>query len=136
MNKEKRKLLKAENKFLKAKIKMLEAQLSLAEQTKVDPREDLLKMSPLDYFASRGLFNCSTAELAVPDMLNARDYCTLIWITHLGETLENFLSIRTSKHIRGFKGVGITKVYQAHQILQKDGLSFDNPERIEYLANK
>lgn len=136
MNKEKRKLIKAENKFLRAKIEMLEAQLALVTKTEANPRDALLKMSPVDYFVERGLLKASKGELATPDVLDTRQFCIFNWLTYAGKTLEDFLSIRTSYHINKYGGIGITKVYAAQQILKKDGLSFDNPERIEELNDR
>jgi len=136
MNKEKRKLIKAENKFLKAQIKMLEAQLALVTQEKVSPKDDLLKMSPMDYFVERGLLKASKGELAKPDVLDTKQFYLFNWLKHAGKTIEDFLSVRTSFHINKFHGVGITKVHAAQQILLKDGLSFDNPERIEELNDR
>tara|TARA_B100001175_G_C19296710_1_gene536168 strand:- start:234 stop:740 length:507 start_codon:yes stop_codon:yes gene_type:complete len=136
MNKEKRKLLKAENKFLKAQIKMLEAQLALFTQEKANPQDDLLKMSPVDYFADRGLLRASKGELASPDLLDIKQACIFNWLKHAGKTMEDFLSVRTSFHINKFQGVGITKVHAAQQILLKDGLSFGDPKRIEELNDR
>tara|TARA_B100000214_G_scaffold333483_1_gene275562 strand:+ start:1100 stop:1606 length:507 start_codon:yes stop_codon:yes gene_type:complete len=136
MNKEKRKLLKAENKFLKAQIKMLQAQIALFTQEKTSPQDDLLKMSPVDYFVERGLLKASKGELASPDVLNPKQVCIFNWLKHAGKTMEDFLSIRTSFHINKFHGIGITKVHAAQEILLKDGLSFDNPERIEELNDR